>query len=146
MTASRRALRQPTSALCDELAELVGEVTDSRTGQPLVARVLRTRAPEESGSALPPADLIVCWRDDVGDRCGGAPPSGSGGTAPFSQRWTYHGRVLSAGGRRFHPGVRIGVGQTPDLTATLLARMGCGRNRPMSAGVPSPTPLTLSAC
>ncbi|MCB1818227.1 MAG: alkaline phosphatase family protein [Chromatiaceae bacterium] len=114
------------SALCDELAELVGEVTDSRTGKPLVARVLRTRGhPEESGSALPPADLIVCWRDDVVTDVVEHPRLGRVGPAPYfrSGGHTSEGFCLLVG-EGFTPGARIGVGQTPDLTATLLAMMG----------------------
>jgi len=113
-------------ALCDELTELALDVTDSRTGQPLAARVVRTRArPDESGPALPPADLIVCWRDDVVTDAVDHPRLGRVGPAPYfrSGGHTTEGFCLLAG-EGFTAGVRVGVGQTPDLTATLLARMG----------------------
>ncbi|RQW78604.1 MAG: hypothetical protein EHM62_07345, partial [Methylococcus sp.] len=82
-------------SVCTELITLLHELKDVHSGQPIVAQVLRIRAnPDEKDASKPPADLMVCWREDVvtnvvehhrHGRIGAAPYFRSGGhsTAGF---------------------------------------------------------------
>ena len=75
-------------ALCDELASLIGELRNARTGQRLARKVIRTRASvtAEDGKHSD-ADLVVKWVDEPADivdslalgRIGPVPHRRSGG-------------------------------------------------------------------
>lgn len=53
---------------CRTLTDQIQRLTDARTGEPLVERVIRGRSRQDALSldpTLPEADLIVVWRDEV---------------------------------------------------------------------------------
>ena len=133
-------------ALCDELTELAREITDSRTGQPLAARVLRTRVrPEESGPALPPADLIVCWRDDVVTDAVDHPRLGRVGPVPHFAAAGIPPKGSVCWQAKVSPLASGSMSVRRRISPLRCWRGWVCRTRPMSAGVPSPTPLTLKA-
>jgi predicted AlkP superfamily phosphohydrolase/phosphomutase len=111
---------------CDELAALVGALVDARSGEALAGKILRIRAdPWEDGPDLSPADLMVIWRDDIATDAVRHPSYGLIGPVPFFRSGGHatEGFVL-ARGAGFAPGTRLPPVATPDVTATLLHRLG----------------------
>jgi predicted AlkP superfamily phosphohydrolase/phosphomutase len=91
----------------NDLSRLISDLTDARTGKPLVARFFRTRSdPLDDGPHLPPADLIVEWTQepcDVADssfvgRLGPVPLRRTGGHSRNGFAWFKDDR-LSCGDR-----------------------------------------------
>ncbi|MGE0667667.1 MAG: alkaline phosphatase family protein [Sphingomonadales bacterium] len=111
---------------CDEIVELVTALTDARTGQPVAERVIRVRrSPDEDAPDLSPADLMVLWRDDLTADSVEHPRLGQIGPVPFFRSGGHatEGFVL-ARGAGFTPGARLADVATPDVTATILDRLG----------------------
>lgn len=111
---------------CDELTALVNALTDARTGRPIAKEVIRVRQTAfDDSDALSPADIMVLWHDDLTADAIEHPVLGQVGPAPFFRSGGHatQGFVL-AKGEGFEPGARLPNVSTPDVTATLLARMG----------------------
>jgi predicted AlkP superfamily phosphohydrolase/phosphomutase len=112
-------------ATCNELIELVGELTDARSGRQMAQEVVRVRqSPWEESDELSPADLMVLWNDDLVTDVVGHPRFGQIGPIPFfrSGGHSTEGFIL-ARGPGFEPGVRLPAVETADVTATLLDRL-----------------------
>jgi predicted AlkP superfamily phosphohydrolase/phosphomutase len=116
-------------AVCDELSQLLHQLTDGRTGEPLVESVVRTRDRNQALQCdrdLPDADLVVLWRDRVTDvvdhpslgRIGPLTYYRSGGHRP-------DGFVMLKS-PRIAPGSSLPGGEVVDLAPTILDLM----NRP----------------
>lgn len=55
-------------ALCEELTDKLMQLTDARTGKPVVKEVVRTRkSPTDDSPNLPDPDLVVLWHDTPTD-------------------------------------------------------------------------------
>jgi predicted AlkP superfamily phosphohydrolase/phosphomutase len=113
-------------AVCTELTDLLGQLTDARSGERMVEKVLRVRAtPGETEASRSPADLIVVWRDDLCTDAVTHPTLGRIGPVPFfrSGGHSTEGFFL-AKGAGIAAGARLPVISTADVTATLLDRLG----------------------
>ncbi|MGF1496344.1 MAG: alkaline phosphatase family protein [Elainellaceae cyanobacterium] len=112
------------NSLCAELTDLLYDLRDARTGQPVVSQVVRTRrypTEDEDRERLPGPDLVVLWNKqnpiDVADssRCGRIGPLPH--PRPGSHRPT--GFVM-AKGPGITPGSSFPEGQAIDLGPTIL--------------------------
>lgn len=109
-------------AVCDELTELVARLVDPRSGRPLVDRILRIReSPMDDPVGRPPADLMVCWREDVVTDVVEHPDFGRFGPIPFFRTGGHstEGFVV-ARGPSFPAGSRTKPISVPDLTAAVI--------------------------
>jgi hypothetical protein len=111
--------------VCDELTAHLHELTDARSGKPLVKRVIRTRSGGEARDArrVPDADLVVTWESLATDTAE-SPAAGRLGPFPFSRTGSHRpeGFVL-ASGPGIAPGATLPRGHTLDLAPTILDLM-----------------------
>ncbi|MEB3360075.1 MAG: alkaline phosphatase family protein [Synechococcales bacterium] len=110
--------------LCDELTQLLYDLRDARTGQPVVAEVVRTRrypTEDQDRDRLPGPDLVILWDKhnpiDVADssrfgRIGPLPHARPGSHRPTG--------FVMAKGPGIAPGSSIPQGQAIDLGPTIL--------------------------
>lgn len=112
-------------AVCDELTQHLYELKDSRTGRPIIKKVVRTRQdPLDSSLNLPNADLVTVMADcpsDVVDsaafgRIGPIPYHRTGGHPPEG--------FLIAQGAGIAPNTELPEGHVVDLPPTILKLMG----------------------
>ncbi len=113
------------NSLCEKLTEKLYRLTDGRTGEPIVEKVIRTRDNGmDDDRKLPDPDLVVLWRDrptDVVDspdwgRIGPITYGRSGGHRPYG--------FLLAEGEGIPANSSLSEGRAVDLTATILDLMG----------------------
>jgi predicted AlkP superfamily phosphohydrolase/phosphomutase len=110
--------------VCDEIEGLLGRVRDARTGQPMVANIMRSRTSAvDTDPNLPDADLLVQWTArpvDVVDT-----PCGRIGPLPF-QRSGSHGErgFVLAKGPGIPPASAGEEGHALDLAPTILSLLG----------------------
>lgn len=113
---------------CDQITELLQQVTCGRTGIPAVKEVIRTRQSDPFEKNAPDPDLIVMWQDeaiDVWDH----PTLGRIGPLPYRRTGSHrsHGFVaLRAPG--LSAGTRLRDGNIVDLPQTILHLMGLPPN------------------
>jgi hypothetical protein len=113
-------------AACEEVCALLRELTDARSGRPMVRDILRTRdAAFEGDRMVAPADLIVLWQEAAPTDCIDSPHVGRVGPLPYfrSGGHSSQGFVLSRG-----PGIAA-ASLAPeiaaqDLTAAYRDRLG----------------------
>ncbi|MCL1465898.1 alkaline phosphatase family protein [Argonema galeatum] len=112
------------NAVCDELIEQLHQLTDARTGKPIVKKVVRTRQkPTDNDPKLPDSDLVVVWEDfavDVVDspkydRIGPIYFNRTGAHRPRGF-WTIKGPGIEAGST-------LAEGHAVDLAPTILELM-----------------------
>ncbi|ROZ69429.1 alkaline phosphatase family protein [Ramlibacter sp. WS9] len=108
----------------DEIARMLGELVDARSGEPMAEEIIRVRQTPWDGANLSAADLMVVWREietDVVDH----PVHGRIGPMPFFRTGGHscEGFVL-ARGPGFEAGRRLPPVTTEDVTATLLQQLG----------------------
>ena len=113
------------SAVCDELAAMIGELVVGRTGEKAVAEIIRVRAEADEGENFSPADLIVRWRDEIVSDVMEHPALGRVGPAPFFRAGGHatKGFVLGVG-NSFRPDHKLADVMTEDVTATIVDRLG----------------------
>ena len=71
-------------AVCDEIAEMLTQVIDARTGEKIISKVLRVRkTPFETDSRQSPADLIVLFQEEMPTDTVDSPALGRIGPLPF---------------------------------------------------------------
>ena len=110
------------AATCDELTEIIDALTDARTGERMVERVVRVRdQPGLHSSTASSADLMVVWREGLVTDVVEHPDFGQIGPVPFFRTGGHatEGFVLARGGE-FAPGERLAAVQTADVTSTIL--------------------------
>jgi hypothetical protein len=112
--------------VCDEIEGLLGRVRDARTGQPMVANIMRSRTSAvDTDPNLPDADLLVQWTarpvDVVDTPCGRIGPCSSSTAAATLNEGSCSPRGLAFQRRRLARRVTRWI--SPD------------RERPISAGV-----------
>ncbi len=111
---------------CNELTALLHGLRDARSGEPMIEEIIRVRDnPWDDRPELSPADLMVVWRNDLCTDVVDHPQLGRIGPAPFFRSGGHatEGFIL-AKGDGFVPGRHLPPVPTPDVTATLLARLG----------------------
>ena len=111
-------------ALCDELIEQLHQLTDPRTGQPIVKKVVRTREnPHDDNPKLPSADLVVVWDDfavDVVD----SPKFGRIGPIYFNRTGAHRPRGFwFVKGPGIEAGSNLPEAHAVDLAPTILDLM-----------------------
>ena len=111
-------------ALCAELTGQLMQLTDARTGEPVVKEVIKTRkSPTDNSPNLPDPDLVVLWNDtptDVVD----SPDYGR--LAPVTSYRPGGHRVpgwLLAKGEGIEPGGTLSKGAAIDIGPTILEVM-----------------------
>ena len=111
--------------LCQEITTMLYELTDGRSGQPLVKQVVRTRQnPLDNDPTLPDADLVVVWNElptDVVD----SPTLGRIGPVTFNRPGGHRSRGFFIGkGRDIPAGEALKNGRVVDLAPTFLSCLG----------------------
>lgn len=115
--------------VCEDLTQQLCQLTDARTGKPIVERVIRTnQQPLDPNLGLPAgdfeADLVVIWADlptDVVD----SPQVGRIGPIPYLRTGGHKPRGFCfAKGQGFSPGSTIPTRRAVDMTPTILQAMG----------------------
>jgi predicted AlkP superfamily phosphohydrolase/phosphomutase len=111
--------------VCDEVTAMLSAVTNARTGDPVVQRIVRTRrGPDDADPRRPDPDLIVLWRNaptDVVD----SPTLGRIGPLPFNRSGSHvHRGFLLAAGTGLPIGERLPDGQALDIAPTILRLVG----------------------
>ncbi|MGJ3246031.1 MAG: alkaline phosphatase family protein [Elainellaceae cyanobacterium] len=112
-------------ALCDTLIRHLYDLRDSRTQEPAVRDIIRTRSsPMDANPKYPDADLIVLWSDrpmDVVD----SPEFGRIGPVPYRRSGGHqNGGFLMARGPGIAPHSTLPHGHVIDLAPTILNLMG----------------------
>ncbi len=110
--------------VCDEVTAMLAAVTNARSGEPIVERIVRTRRdPLDPNPRLPDPDLIVLWRNAPADVVD-SPTLGRIGPLPFNRSGSHvhRGFLLASGPRvaRAQPS----EGQALDIAPTILSLMG----------------------
>jgi len=112
-------------AVCDQLTEQLHLLSDPRTGQPVVKKIVRTRQnATDCDPKLPDADLVVIWEDwavDIVD----SPTYGRMGPVFFNRTGAHRARgFVIAKGSGIVPGSSLAEGHAVDLAPTILKMMG----------------------
>lgn len=112
-------------SLCQEITTMLYELTDGRTGQPLVREVRRTRYnPLDEDPTLPDADLVVVWHElptDVVD----SPTLGRIGPVTFNRPGGHRSRgFFVAKGADIPVGETLSEARVVDLAPTFLSSLG----------------------
>ena len=112
--------------VCEELKSILKGLTDPRSGAPLVAEVIQVRqsANELCDQYAPPADLMVCWCEDVVTDVVEHADHGRIGPVPYFRTGGHTDEgFLIAAGTGFDAGVTLDDITTQDITATILDRL-----------------------
>jgi len=115
-------------ATCNELIEMLHEFKDSRSGQPLVKSVQRTRAGAGGfggkGDRPPHADLMVIWNHCPTDVIE-SPRLGRIGPMTYNRPGGHRARGhFMVQGPGIQPGSQLPAGQAVDVAATLMHLLG----------------------
>jgi len=124
--AAGRVERSAYKEVADEIAGLLAELRDARTGRPVVRDLLRVRSGATADDpGLPDADLVVEWDPEVTTDAVESPRFGRIGPAPYFRTGGHSNRgFLIARGPGFAPGGRLPDGDPLDLAPTLLDMLG----------------------
>jgi len=111
--------------VCGELIQMLQEITDARSGQPIVRDVIRARrSPDVCDSRLPAADLVVRWRAQRPADVVDSPTLGRIGPVPFTRSGGHSSDgFLLASGPGIPAGASLPEGRAVDLAPTLLHLM-----------------------
>jgi predicted AlkP superfamily phosphohydrolase/phosphomutase len=103
----------------DEIAELVADLKDARTGRPIVREIIRERATPFDNPSGPDADLVFLWQPDPADTVDSA-AFGRIGPVPL-RRSGDHYRVgfFAVSGPGINPGA-LAEGDLVDFAPTIL--------------------------
>ncbi len=121
-------LPEEYDALCEELTQLIYQLTDGRTGETIVERVVRTRrypTEDQDKDRLPGPDLIVLWKKNYPTDVVDSPQVGRIGPVPYP-RPGGHRRdgFLMVKGPGIEPGSDAPDVQGIDIGPTVLTLMG----------------------
>ena len=113
-------------AVCDELADLLAGLCDARTGQAMVADVIRTRrTPADEDPLLPDADMVVLWQDRYVTDTVDSPQCGRIGPVPHWRSGNHRPRgFFLAKGPYIAANSTVPTGHVLDLAPTIRALMG----------------------
>mgnify|MGYP001792469872 CR=1 FL=1 len=113
-------------ALCQALCEQLEQLTNARTGKPMVRKISRTRQhPLESSPNAAPADLLVHWDESGPTDAVDHPLIGRIGPVPYFRTGGHrsHGFLMTKG-PGIEAGTRLAEGKATDIPATILTLMG----------------------
>lgn len=123
----RHGIVQPEDydRVCEEIIETLHELTDARTGKPMVERVVKTRnnLAEETPKS-PDADLVVIWQEDTAADTVDSPTLGRIGPLPFLRTGSHRAAGFFLAHRRGATFSLKEEGHAIDLAPTLLALLG----------------------
>lgn len=112
--------------VCDEIIQDLNELIDSRSGRPMVARVIRTRTSlAEETEKSPDADLVVVWQEETAADTVESPKIGRIGPLPFLRTGSHRAGgflMVHVPGEKQMP-VRDN-GHAVDLAPSLIKLMG----------------------
>ncbi|MEM7769127.1 MAG: alkaline phosphatase family protein [Cyanobacteria bacterium P01_A01_bin.37] len=121
-------LPEEYDALCDELTQLLYGLTDGRTGETIVERVVRTRrypTEDQDRDRLPGPDLIVLWKKNYPTDVVDSPDLGRVGPVPYPRPGGHRGNgFLIVKGPGIEPGSTTPDAQGIDIGPTILTLMG----------------------
>ena len=111
-------------ALCDEISEILYELTDARTGNKVVKQVVKTRTnPLDNDPKLPDADLVIIWQEPITDVVDSS-RLGRVGPLTHCRAGGHKGQgFLLAKGPDIPQGYNLPPGETVDLAPTILHLM-----------------------
>jgi predicted AlkP superfamily phosphohydrolase/phosphomutase len=111
-------------ALCDQIADLLYELVDGRTGNKVVKQVVKTRTtPLDDNPKLPDADIVVLWQEPMTDVVD-SPKLGRIGPLTHCRAGGHKGQgFIAAKGPDIPAGVNLPAGETVDLAPTILNLM-----------------------
>ena len=109
-------------ALCDELSEILYELTDARTGRKIVKQVVKTRIdPLDNNPKLPDADIVILWQEPITDVVD-SPRLGRVGPLTHCRAGGHQGQgFLLVKGPDIPQGYHLPLGETVDLAPTILS-------------------------
>lgn len=112
-------------AVCNEITAHLQQLTNPRTGQPVVKKVVRTRqSAGDRDPKLPDADLVVVWDDSPADVMD-SPQFGRMGPVPYRRTGSHRARgFLAARGPGIEAGSTLPEAHAVNLAPTLLSLMG----------------------
>ncbi|MEM9482888.1 MAG: alkaline phosphatase family protein, partial [Cyanobacteria bacterium P01_F01_bin.116] len=112
--------------VCDELCQMLADLTDPRTGQSMVRDVIRTRTSGyETDSKLPDSDLLVMWNEEVTTDVVESPQLGRIGPVPYHRTGSHHSQgFVAVKGPGIEASTIVGTHPAVDMPATLLQMMG----------------------
>lgn len=113
-------------AVCHELEALLYDLTDPRSGQPAVEKVIRTRTKALADDArLPDADIVVIWKDDLPCDALDSARCGRIGPVPHHRTGSHRARgFILAQSPSIEANTVLPTGHALDLAPTLLQLMG----------------------
>ncbi|MEO1341437.1 MAG: nucleotide pyrophosphatase, partial [Cyanobacteria bacterium J06635_13] len=111
-------------ALCQELRDVLYELSDGRTGKKIVKQVVITRNnPLDSNPKLPDADIVILWQEPITDVVD-SPRLGRVGPLTHCRAGGHKSQgFLIAKGPNIPPGIDFSHGETVDLAPTILNLM-----------------------
>jgi hypothetical protein len=111
-------------ALCDELSEILYDLTDARTGGKIVQQVVKTRTnPLDRDPKLPDADLVIIWQEPITDVVDSS-RLGRVGPLTHCRAGGHKGQGFLLGkGPDIPQGFELPPGETVDLAPTILNLM-----------------------
>lgn len=111
-------------ALCDELSEILYDLTDGRTGRKIVKQVVKTRTkPLDADPKLPDADLVILWQKPITDVVDSS-RLGRVGPLTHCRAGGHQSQGFLLGkGSDIPQGYDLPAGETVDLAPTILSLM-----------------------
>jgi predicted AlkP superfamily phosphohydrolase/phosphomutase len=112
-------------ALCNEIGDILGELTDARSGARLAERIVRARrSPLDSDPRLPDADLIVVWTPTPTDTAD-SPRLGRIGPLPLHRAASHSTRGFALlHGPHIPARAALPEGRPVDIAPTILTLLG----------------------
>jgi predicted AlkP superfamily phosphohydrolase/phosphomutase len=119
-------LPEEYDAVCEELTQLLSQMTDARTGKPMVKKIIRTRQnPLDRDPKLPNADLVINWQEEDSSDVVDIPNYGRIGPIPHNRTGSHLPRgFFIAQGEGIAPASSLPTGHALDLAPTILTFMG----------------------
>lgn len=111
-------------AVCEQLTQMLYDLINPRTGNPVVKKVVRTRATAtDRNPKLPDADLVVIWHEQPTDVVE-HPALGRVGPVPYRRTGSHRARgFVTICGPEIAPGTNLANGHGVDLAPTILDLM-----------------------
>jgi len=112
-------------SVCEEIIEALCTMTDARTGERMVERVVRTRQTAlDDDPKLPDADIVIIWQEKTAADTVDIPGLGRIGPIPHLRTGSHRSDgFIVAQGDGIEAGSSLGVGHSLDLAPTLMQLM-----------------------
>ena len=108
-------------SVCDEICDYLSQIRDSRSGLPMVKKIIRTRKTAfDQLDTGPPADLIVLWQEETPTDVIDHPQAGQMGPWPYFRTGGHCSQgFVMASGPGFEPGSKLPEMHAVEFTAML---------------------------